>query len=404
MATTIQGTSGAAAGSTEKFAITNLRFTLYDSWVYHDNIISVGTFPLGTPVSNALDVNGNAYVSGQIITDGGINVLSGDINITGEFRKNGIIFTGGATTFNASAITSGILGVPRGGTGQSSFASGYLLFGGTPSTSAVATNAYLNYNSGCLSVGTLAGQTDVRLYVGEQTGSIGTATARRFFNATTALSTATGSGFNNIGAKVFGSILIGGSFISNSDSRIKEDIQEINDDSALQLLLAIEPTTYKYIDKIKHSKNKVYGFIAQQVRQVIPDAVSIQTDYIPNIMLLADFNDYVITLPSIPTKVVIKVNEKIKCYKENDEPIYVEVVEVINEITFRIKALETPYDNNKIFIHGTEIDDFHSLAKDYIFTLNVCATQELHRKILSQEERIKELETKLEKLINYIYQ
>jgi hypothetical protein len=95
MATTIQGTSGAVAGSTEKFAITNLRFTLYDSWVYHDNIISVGTFPLGTPVSNALDVNGNAYVSGQIITDGGINVLSGDINITGEFRKNGTIFTGG---------------------------------------------------------------------------------------------------------------------------------------------------------------------------------------------------------------------------------------------------------------------------------------------------------------------
>jgi hypothetical protein len=77
MATTIQGTSGAVAGSTEKFAITNLRFTLYDSWVYHDNIISVGTFPLGTPVSNALDVNGNAYVSGQIITEGGINVLSG---------------------------------------------------------------------------------------------------------------------------------------------------------------------------------------------------------------------------------------------------------------------------------------------------------------------------------------
>jgi hypothetical protein len=119
MATTIQGTSGAAAGSTEKFAITNLRFTLYDSWVYHDNIISVGTFPLGTPVSNALDVNGNAYVSGQIITEGGINVLSGtsylkgrvgigatttpaypldvigDVNITGDFRKNGTIFTGG---------------------------------------------------------------------------------------------------------------------------------------------------------------------------------------------------------------------------------------------------------------------------------------------------------------------
>ncbi len=40
--------------------------------------------------------------------------------------------------------------------------------------------------------------------------------------------------------------------------------------------------------------------------------------------------------------------------------------------------------------------------KDYIFTLNVCATQELHRRIKSQDERIKELEGKVERLLNYI--
>jgi hypothetical protein len=55
-------------------------------------------------VSNALDVNGNAYVSGQIITDGGINVLSGDINITGEFRKNGAIFSGGGWTTGTGIV------------------------------------------------------------------------------------------------------------------------------------------------------------------------------------------------------------------------------------------------------------------------------------------------------------
>ena len=60
---------------------------------------------------------------------------------------------------------------------------------------------------------------------------------------------------------------------------------------------------------------------------------------------------------------------------------------------------------------GYCIDDLHGLDKSYIYTLNVCATQELHRRIeaqkviiQSQDERIKELETKLEKLINYIYQ
>ena len=40
------------------------------------------------------------------------------------------------------------------------------------------------------------------------------------------------------------------------------------------------------------------------------------------------------------------------------------------------------------------MDDFHTIDKSYIFTLNVCATKELHRKVEAQEERIKELETK----------
>ena len=121
--------------------------------------------------------------------------------------------------------------------------------------------------------------------------------------------------------------------------------------------------------------------------------------------LLADYNDNIITLPSIPTKVVIKVNDKIKGYDKDNIMIRFEVVEVINELTFRINIEaedQRDYKDNKIFIQGTKVDDFHILAKEYIFTLNVCATQELHRRIVSQDERIKELEAKLEKLITYM--
>jgi hypothetical protein len=79
-----------------------------------------------------------------------------------------------------------------------------------------------------------------------------------------------------------------------------EDIQDINDDTALQMILAIQPKTYKYIDKVAKGNKKVYGFIAQQIKEVLPEAVSLQPEYIPNIMLLADYNDHIITLPSIP--------------------------------------------------------------------------------------------------------
>jgi hypothetical protein len=125
-------------------------------------------------------------------------------------------------------------------------------------------------------------------------------------------------------------------------------------------------------------------------------------------MLIGDFADYIITLPSQKTKVIIKVNDNIKCIDDNGNEVLVKVDEVIDEITFKIKAIDDmkplEYTHDKIFIHGTEVEDFHTLSKEYIFTLNVCATQELHRRIEAQDKRIKELETKLEKLINYIYQ
>jgi len=52
-----------------------------------------------------------------------------------------------------------------------------------------------------------------------------------------------------------------------------------------------------------------------------------------------------------------------------------------------------------VFVYGYEVNDFHKLTKDYIYTLNVSATQELHRKMKAQDERIKELEDKLERLL-----
>ena len=63
--------------------------------------------------------------------------------------------------------------------------------------------------------------------------------------------------------------------------------------------------------------------------------------------------------------------------------------------------------NTKLFVYGTEVEDFHTLNKEYIFTLNVCATQELHRRIetqsvllKSQDDRIKDLETKVAMLMS----
>jgi hypothetical protein len=67
------------------------------------------------------------------------------------------------------------------------------------------------------------------------------------------------------------------------------------------------------------------------------------------------------------------------------------------EVEKYMQSVDIPDGDNMVY--GYEVDDFHTINKDYIYTLNVCATQELHRRMEAQEKRIKELETKIEQLI-----
>ncbi len=65
-----------------------------------------------------------------------------------------------------------------------------------------------------------------------------------------------------------------------------------------------------------------------------------------------------------------------------------------------MESVDIPVGDNMVY--GYEVDDFHTINKEYINTLNVCATQELHRRIKSQDEWIEELEVKMTQILNYI--
>jgi hypothetical protein len=189
-----------------------------------------------------------------------------------------------------------------------------------------------------------------------------------------------------------GSFSHAGTYQSWSDIRIKKEIEDINDDNALQMILAIEPKTYKYIDGNK-SKERVYGFIAQQIKEVVPEAVVIQNNIIPNIYKQCRCEEnkkiYVVLPPEVVGK-FIQLSElgKYKIVLVEDEYI---------EVEKQMQSVDIPDGDNMVY--GYEVDDFHTINKDYIFTLNVCATQELHRRMEAQDKRIKELEIKIEQLI-----
>jgi len=107
-----------------------------------------------------------------------------------------------------------------------------------------------------------------------------------------------------------------GPYTNLSDERTKKDIVDVDDTIALEKILLIQPKKYKYVDEEMKGSHEVLGFIAQQIKTVIPYAVELGEEKLAN---------------------------------------------------------------------GEEVQDFHYLDKMAIYTLNVAATQEIHRIIMRQQ-------------------
>ena len=70
-----------------------------------------------------------------------------------------------------------------------------------------------------------------------------------------------------------------------SDIRIKKDFEDVNDDEALNIVNSLEICKYNYKEPERNNELKTIGFKAQQVKEVLPNAVKIKTDIVPDIML-----------------------------------------------------------------------------------------------------------------------
>jgi hypothetical protein len=85
-----------------------------------------------------------------------------------------------------------------------------------------------------------------------------------------------------------GNIYGGQTVSSSSDSRLKTNINSLNAEDAKRIVETIQPVTYDFIDG---SKNR-YGFIAQEVRDILPSIVTEDKDG----MLGISYNDLIAVL------------------------------------------------------------------------------------------------------------
>ena len=201
-------------------------------------------------------------------------------------------------------------------------------------------------------------------------------------------------------------------FGAQSDRRIKKNIEDIDDGDALELLRKIPVRYYNYKDEVRRGSQKVSGFIAQEVKEVFPIAVSIgpNTTPIPNILkkitnevweeitdssenkwLLKKFDlidsSGVILPADISGGKSYKFSMQDEINKNGDEEIILS--DSSGNFIFKKKW-------KYLFLYGICVDDFLIVDKNKIFAINFSASQEIDRIQQAEKTKLEEQTSKLE--------
>jgi len=230
------------------------------------------------------------------------------------------------------------------------------------------------------------------------------------------LSGGSATGQPDITIYAYGVICTGDAFVAHngsltsSDERIKKNIIDADDVECLEVLRQLKPKKYEYKDVVKRGEEPVWGFIAQEVANVLPYATQLRQDFLPNIYEMANVSSSnVITFTNFNTSNLEANATTIRVMTKEDKPENVTIVEVMDEHTIRVEEDLSDWTGsldetgnvvagNQLFIYGQEVDDFVFLKKDAIWTVATSALQEVDRQLQAEKARNDALEARLSAL------
>jgi hypothetical protein len=222
----------------------------------------------------------------------------------------------------------------------------------------------------------------------------------------------------------------GGRLWLTSDQRIKTNIVNLNADKMMNIFRHLRPISFDYITNMKNNNKKHFGFIAQEVNEVLPEGISLNTDVIPNNMmkggitkpsetdedphftLKPDDTDITLQYLLLTTDSPLKIDTanpysskdtyKFKIYggdkwaKEHDIYIRSDYNVTDDKYTYVIGMKKEAYDvvitESTLFVYGQYVNDLHILDHDTIYTVATAALQEVDRQQQADKARIAELE------------
>jgi hypothetical protein len=182
-----------------------------------------------------------------------------------------------------------------------------------------------------------------------------------------------------------------------SDERIKTEITVVDDAWALQKVRDIECKEYHYKDPVMRKEHKTIGYIAQDIKQHLPQAVSTIEEYVPdemrpieNITWIPTEGGFKVTIPSLTfsTEHTRQLLFYVTLGGEEEE------LEQRIELTAdEENAVIFEQQYTTVFFYGKKVNNFLQIAKDKIYSLHHSAIQEIDRRQVADNQTIVELET-----------
>jgi hypothetical protein len=356
-------------------------------------VISYGDTLSGTPGFNGVGTDWSTGIGFVPALSTGYIQIAGGPNFTGNI-------------FIANAAKSGTIQIGCGVTGLNGVNPGSLVQ--LPGRTEFTGNAKFG---GKVGIGMGTTTPDYPLHI-ESSNNIAVGNAIWFSNTGTQF-TSTPFGNGDIGAYVRKNFLCGLNIVNNSDRRIKTNIVDVDDDRALRDLRLLKPKTYTYKDTITRGTEPVYGFIAQEVKEVLNYASSLNKDTLPNIYDTATFINDTITLTfntaDLSRDASGSLFTKLKVKTKDGKDEFVNILEVIDEHTIKVDKDLTEWGGqldasgqvvpgDKIFVYGQEVNDFHNLNKDAIWTVATAALQEVDRQLQAEKQKTNEMQTTITEL------
>ncbi|MBF9223100.1 tail fiber domain-containing protein [Hymenobacter ruricola] len=182
-------------------------------------------------------------------------------------------------------------------------------------------------------------------------------------------------------------------FIATSDERLKTVLGRSDRAADLALLNQLRITDYQMRDRAQFGEQKFKKVLAQEVEQVLPQAVSRHADFLPDVYQLASQvraqpGDSLLTV-ALPTALAVPaaVGQRLKLVGPAGEVL----ARVARPAAVGTRALVVrdagALAGARVFVFGLEHPDVRAVDYEALAMLNVSATQELARQVAALQRQ-----------------